>query len=134
MIISYKRLSRIFCFIFLKVICNISKLWETMKNFDVREYWIYSISSLFLEHFYSFRAQMSQHYIIRNGFLGTKQWTFSFKKQCCFGAKLNFLECQSSDYMTLPISPVSFLMRELGCTISQFTIQRFAIQRCTIHA
>ena len=34
---------------------------------------------------------MFHPYIIRNGFLNRKQWTFSFKKQCNFGAKiLNF--------------------------------------------
>ena len=54
---------------------------------------IESIQNLphFKSIFYSFRAQMSHRYIIRNAFLDTKQWAFSFKKQCTSGAKiLNF--------------------------------------------
>ena len=59
-----------------------------MKNFDGKEYRINSISCSFLEHIYSFRAQTSYRYIIKNGFLDTKQWAFSFKKQGSFGAKI----------------------------------------------
>ena len=91
MIASYKHLSRRFCFIFPYPICTISKFWEQLKNFGGRKHWINSISSSLLEQFYSFRAQTSHYHIIRNGFLNRKQWTFSFKKQCSFGAKmLNF--------------------------------------------